>query len=80
MNYDLVVVGAGPAGLTAGIYGGRAGLETLVLERGMTGGAASTAPVIQNYPGFASITGAVLVGHIRAQALKYAELHELEEV
>ncbi len=51
-NYDLLIIGAGPAGLTAGIYGARTGLKTLVLEKGLPGGLAATTDYIENYPGF----------------------------
>ncbi|NPV79963.1 MAG: FAD-dependent oxidoreductase [Firmicutes bacterium] len=50
--YDLVVVGGGPAGLAAAIYGGRANLKTVLLERGATGGQAATTFRVENYPGF----------------------------
>ena len=49
---DLVVIGAGPAGLTAGMYAARAGLDTLVIEMMMPGGQMATAHKIKNYPGF----------------------------
>jgi len=51
-HWDLVIVGAGPAGLTAGIYGVRSGLRTLILEAKFAGGLAAEAPIIENYPGF----------------------------
>ena len=50
--YDLLIVGGGPAGLTAGIYGARSGLKTLVLEKGAVGGMAFTTRELINYPGF----------------------------
>ena len=53
--YDLVVMGAGPAGLTSGIYAVRSGLSAIVLDNGVAGGQAATAPLIENYPGFESI-------------------------
>jgi thioredoxin reductase (NADPH) len=51
-NYDLIIIGAGPAGLTAGIYGSRAGLKTVILERALPGGLAATTDYIENFPGF----------------------------
>ena len=48
-NWDLIIVGAGAAGLTAGIYGARSGLKTLILEEKIPGGSTSEAPFIENY-------------------------------
>ncbi len=50
--YDVIIIGAGAAGLTAAIYSGRAGLKTLVLEMGYPGGQAANTHNIENYPGF----------------------------
>lgn len=78
---DLIIIGAGPAGLTAGIYGERSGLDTLVLEKNLAGGTATDAPTIENYPGFSGISGQELaqkmVSHCRDVGV---EIHELEEV
>jgi thioredoxin reductase (NADPH) len=79
-NYDLIVVGAGPAGLTAGIFGARSGLKTLVLDRGICGGLTNEATLIDNYPGFRRIEGMELVEKIKAQTADYAEIRELEGV
>ncbi len=51
-KYDIIIIGAGPAGLTAGLYGARSGLKVAILERGMPGGIAGTTDLIENYPGF----------------------------
>lgn len=66
--YDLIILGGGCAGLTAGIYAGRAGLRTLILENGMPGGQAVTAGTIENYPGLPRITGTELVARMQQQA------------
>ncbi len=79
-DYELIVVGAGPAGLTAGIFGARSGLETLVLDRGICGGLTNEATLIDNYPGFRRIEGMELVEQIKAQTADYAEIKELEDV
>lgn len=50
--YDVIIVGAGPAGLTAGIYAGRAGMSALILERVFPGGQIARAHIVENYPGF----------------------------
>ncbi|MBI5892738.1 MAG: thioredoxin-disulfide reductase [Deltaproteobacteria bacterium] len=55
--YDLIIIGGGPAGLTAGIYAKRARLNTLLVEKGALGGQIALTDVIENYPGFPSISG-----------------------
>ena len=49
--YEILIVGGGPAGLTAAIYAARAGKHVAVLERGSTGGQIISAPLVENYPG-----------------------------
>ncbi len=58
---DIIIIGGGPAGLTAGIYAQRARLKTLLLEKEMIGGQIAVSDVIENYPGFPSISGAGLM-------------------
>ncbi len=71
-QYDLVIVGAGPAGLTAAIYGARSGLSVLVLERMSPGGQAATTDVIENYPGFPQgVKGPDLTGSMEDQARRF---------
>lgn len=65
---DLVIIGAGPAGLTAAIYASRANLETLVLEDKIVGGQVTSSYTIENYPGFKSITGNEFAQRIQEQA------------
>lgn len=55
--YDVIIVGAGPAGMTAAVYASRANLDTLMIERGMPGGQMVDTEAIENYPGFESILG-----------------------
>ena len=50
--YDVLVIGAGPAGMTAAIYAARAGYKTAMAEVGVPGGQAATTEIIENYPGF----------------------------
>jgi len=71
-DYDLIIIGAGPAGLTAAIYGARAGLKTLVLEKGLPGGLAATTDYIENYPGFPDgIKGIELTEKMKNQAKRF---------
>jgi len=74
IDADLVILGAGPAGLTAGIYAGRAGLKTVVLEKNALGGQVSLTPVVENYPGYAKIAGVALMDFTAAQARQYCEI------
>ncbi|MEW6727005.1 MAG: thioredoxin-disulfide reductase [Bacillota bacterium] len=69
---DVVIIGAGPAGLAAGIYAARAGLVTLVLERAVPGGKVRITERIDNYPGFAyGIDGPELITQMKAQAERF---------
>ena len=79
-DYDLIVVGAGPAGMTAGMYGARSGLKTVIVEKGISGGLSNEAPEIENYPGFKSVGGMDLAEKMKEQVSEYAEIRELEEV
>jgi len=77
---DCLILGAGPAGLTAGIYAGRAGMKTLILEKGVIGGQVALTPVVENYPGFANIPGITLMEVMAAQARQYCEILPEEPV
>ena len=59
--YDLIIIGGGPGGLTAGIYAQRARLKTLLLEKSALGGQIAVSDIIENYPGFPSISGPELM-------------------
>src|SRR5512144_1253367 len=72
---DLVIIGGGPAGLTAAIYAVRAGLNSIVIEKSNLGGQVTITPVVENYPGFMRIGGKSLVDLIAQQAAQYAEIH-----
>ena len=72
---DLVIIGGGPAGLTAAIYAVRAGLNTVVIEKSNLGGQVAITPVVENYPGFMRIGGKSLVDLIAQQAAQYSEVH-----
>lgn len=79
-EYELAIVGAGAAGCAAAIYAGRSGVDTVVFDKGAGGGLLSTAPKIENYPGFVEITGMELSNKFLEHAKKYADFHLGEEV
>ncbi len=80
--FDVVIVGAGPAGLTAGIYASRGRLKTAILERNMAGGQIALTDLVENYPGFPEgISGFDLSQKMKEQAEKFgAETREIEGV
>lgn len=79
--FDLVIIGGGPAGLTAGIYGARAGLSTLILEKLSPGGQVVTTDILENYPGFVEpIGGFELVDKMVEQATKFGVEIRMAEV
>jgi thioredoxin reductase (NADPH) len=80
MDYELAIIGAGPAGYSAGIYAVRAGLKTVLFDNGNGGGLASIAPKIENYTGFPSISGADLMEKMKEHAKHYVDFHEYEEI
>ena len=79
--YDVIIVGAGPAGLTAALYCGRAGFDTLVLEKLSPGGQMATTNEIENYPGFPGITdGFTLAMNMKTQAEQFGVQQDYAEV
>ena len=70
-KHELVIIGGGPAGMSAAIYGRRAGLDVLVLERGATGGQINNTDEIENYPGVAHATGPEVGEMLKKHALKF---------
>jgi len=79
-EYDMVIIGSGPAGLTAAIYSGRQNFKTLVLEKALAGGTGLIVPLMENYPGFDMISGRKLIELMKIQTMKHAEIKEFEEV
>jgi len=71
MVYDVVIIGGGPAGLTAGIYAKRAMLNTVLLEKMGVGGQIIITDLVENFPGFQEISGADLAGKFVQHALKF---------
>ena len=78
--YDIIIIGAGPAGLTAAIYARRANKSVLLLEKGAFGGQITFSPKVENYPGFDSLSGSELADHFVEQALGQGAEVEIETV
>jgi len=82
MNYELIIIGGGPAGMTAGIYASRLGLKTLLITKEFGGQIAKKAVEIENYPGFESISGPELVKkmekHLRSNKINIEIDHVLD--
>jgi thioredoxin reductase (NADPH) len=80
-NWDVIIVGAGSAGLAAGIYAVRSGLKALILDEKLAGGTISDAFKVENYPGFSEISGHELAEKMTLQCKKLgAVVHDLETV
>jgi len=81
VDYDLVIIGGGPAGLTAGLYSARARLNTVLIEKAMTGGQVLVTDWVENYPGFPKgITGVELVRNMSEQAQQFGLKIEYNQV
>ena len=78
--FDIVIVGGGPAGLTAAIYARRAGKSVLLLEKESFGGQIASAPKVENFPGLPAVSGAELADRLYGQAESLGARIELEEV
>lgn len=78
--YDAIVIGAGPAGLTAGIYLARGGAKTLIIEKESIGGQIASSPLVENYPGFKSVSGSELVDTLYEQVVDLGVDIEIGEV
>jgi thioredoxin reductase (NADPH) len=78
--YDVIIVGAGPAGLTAAVYLRRANKSVLILDKAAFGGQIAFSPKVENYPGFETVTGAELADKMVEQALSQGAEVEVENV
>ena len=79
-HYDIIIVGGGPAGLTAAIYACRAGRRVLLLEKQSFGGQIASSPRVENFPGLPAVSGAELAERLYGQAEALGAQIELEEV
>jgi thioredoxin reductase (NADPH) len=79
-DFDLAVIGAGCAGLAAGVYGGRAGMKVVIFDKGKAGGQLLITHKIENYIGFPEISGPDLAARMLEHARQYSEVREFEEV
>jgi thioredoxin reductase (NADPH) len=80
-EYEVIIIGAGPAGLCAGMYAGRSMLKTAVLEQGLPGGELLNTEVIEDYIGFEHILGSELAEKFQAHAVKFGmDLHTFVRV
>jgi len=81
VHKDIVIIGAGMAGLTAALYCGRMNLNTLVLENALVGGQIANAVAIENFPGFVSVGGGELIATVQKQAENFgAVIDEFDEI
>ncbi len=78
--YDSIIIGAGPAGMTAAIYLARANKKVLIIEKETIGGQISSSPLVENYPGYEGISGSVLANNMYNQVDKLGVDIELDEV
>ncbi len=78
--YDVVIVGAGPAGMTAAVYASRANLSTLMLERGMPGGQMANTEEVENFPGFDYITGPELSNKMFEHSQKFGAEYKYADI
>ncbi|MCR5575810.1 MAG: FAD-dependent oxidoreductase [Oscillospiraceae bacterium] len=80
MLYDILIIGGGPAGLTAATYARRAGRSVLVIEKNAFGGQITWSPKVENFPGFVSVSGTELGDRLLEQAMEQGAEVELDEV
>lgn len=81
LDWELIVIGGGPAGMTAAMYGARYGLKTILIESKVLGGAQATSPGIENYPGYTFVVGLDLATKMKEQVKKSgAFIREITEV
>lgn len=79
-TYDVIIVGAGPAGMTAAVYTSRANLNTLLIERGIPGGQMANTQDVENYPGFDHVLGPDLSNKMFEHAKKFGAVYEYGDI
>lgn len=80
VNYDVAIIGAGPAGMTAAVYASRANLSTVMIERGMPGGQMANTEEVENFPGFEMITGPDLSTKMFEHAKKFGAEYQYGDI
>ncbi len=80
MIYDIIIIGGGPAGLTAAVYARRANKQVLVMEKGTFGGQITSSPKVENIPGFVSVSGSEFADKLLEQAMELGAEVECMEV
>ena len=78
--YDIGIIGGGTAGMTAAIYGQRAGKRTIIIEGGTFGGQITSSPNVENYPGIASVSGSEFSMNLLDQAMKLGAETQMAQV
>lgn len=79
-NFDVLIIGAGAAGLSAAVYSVRSGLTALIIDKSVAGGLTAESPLVENYLGFSAIKGSDLAAKFTAHANKYVKVIENTEV
>lgn len=80
-DYDLIIIGGGPAGLSAALYGARGNISTLVMEKGLPGGELNNTEEVENYPGFDHVTGPQIAEKMAEHAKRFgAEFKDLTTI
>lgn len=80
MDYDLGIIGAGPAGMSAALYGNRAGLDVVLIDMDFGGGTVTMNPIVENYLGMGSLKGSELAAKMREHVEKYVKITTSEPV
>ncbi|WP_258318183.1 NAD(P)/FAD-dependent oxidoreductase, partial [Staphylococcus aureus] len=80
IDFDIVIIGAGPAGMTAAVYASRANLKTVMIERGIPGGQMANTEEVENFPGFEMITGPDLSTKMFEHAKKFGAVYQYGDI